>query len=117
MLDGLKRKGFASTNMVMGIGSYTYQHVTRDTDGWAMKATAGETESAGLVEIYKDPKTDDGTKKSARGLLRVDEFEGVMTLSDRVTWEQERGGALETVFCNGNLVRFQTLAEIRDIVL
>lgn len=35
----LKSKGFATTNIVLGIGSYTYQGVTRDTTGYAVKAT------------------------------------------------------------------------------
>ncbi|MCS5737113.1 hypothetical protein N1032_25625, partial [Herbiconiux sp. CPCC 203386] len=35
----LKQKGFAASNVVLGIGSYTYQYVTRDTFGFAMKAT------------------------------------------------------------------------------
>lgn len=30
----LEKKGFASTNIVYGIGSYTYTYNTRDTEGW-----------------------------------------------------------------------------------
>lgn len=33
----LEAKGFASTNVVLGIGSFTYQYNTRDTFGFAMK--------------------------------------------------------------------------------
>lgn len=68
--ERLKQKGFASTNIVFGIGSYTYQHNTRDTLGWAMKATYAEIDGVGRA-IIKDPITDDGTKKSHSGLLRV----------------------------------------------
>ena len=35
----LEAKGFASTNWVAGIGSFTYQFNTRDTFGFAMKST------------------------------------------------------------------------------
>ena len=35
----LESKGFASTNIVLGVGSFTYQFNTRDTFGFAMKAT------------------------------------------------------------------------------
>ena len=63
--ERLKEKGFASTNVVLGIGSYTYQYNTRDTFGFAMKATYGEVNGVGR-EIYKDPVTDDGTKISQR---------------------------------------------------
>ena len=48
----LEAKGFASTNVVFGIGSYTYQYVTRDTFGFAMKATYGEVNGKGLSLIH-----------------------------------------------------------------
>lgn len=70
IMQRLKDKGFASTNVVFGVGSYTYQYVTRDTFGSAVKATAvvvGEDEH----QIFKDPATDNGTKKSARGFISV----------------------------------------------
>lgn len=81
ILHGLALKGFASSNIVFGIGSYTYQHVTRDTHGFAVKATYGIVNGEPR-EIFKDPKTDSGTKKSARGLLRVNPD---LTLTDQVS--------------------------------
>lgn len=114
ILEGLARKGFASTNVVLGIGSFTYQHVTRDTYGFAMKATHGVTTSEGATDLYKDPATDDGTKKSATGLLRVDGgFNDVLTVTERCTPEQERGGLLRPVFLNGEAFNIDTLANIR----
>lgn len=107
--EQLKAKGFASTNMVYGIGSYTYQYVTRDTFGFAMKATYGVINGK-PVEIFKDPKTDNGVKKSARGLLRVN---ADFTLSEQVSEAEEKEGLLETVFLNGKLVKDQSLSEIR----
>src|SRR3954454_6952499 len=59
ILSGLKAKGFASGNVVLGVGSYTYQYVTRDTFGFAVKSTYGEVNGVGR-EIFKDPVTDDG---------------------------------------------------------
>ena len=70
--QGLKEKGFASTNVVYGVGSYTYQYVTRDTLGIAMKATHGVIDGK-PVDIYKDPKTDSGFKKSAKGSVGQEE--------------------------------------------
>lgn len=67
---GLAAKGFASQNMVFGLGSYTYQYVTRDTYGMAMKATWVQIDGVGS-SIFKRPVTDDGTKFSARGRLAV----------------------------------------------
>jgi nicotinamide phosphoribosyltransferase len=111
----LEGKGFASCNVVLGIGSYTYQYVTRDTYGFAMKATWGMVKGEAR-EIFKDPKTDDGIKKSARGLLRVDKIDGEYTLTDQVTLKQEQGGELKTVFLNGKVNNFQTLSEIRKVL-
>ncbi len=116
ILSGLAKNGYASDNVVLGIGSYNYQYVTRDTHGFAIKATFGATRSGGEVAIYKDPKTDDGTKRSAKGLLRVDRLNGKLTLTDNVSRVQEQGGELEPVFDNGRLVRFQTLAQIRAVL-
>ena len=122
----LKEKGFASTNIVLGIGSFTYQYNTRDTFGFAVKATYGEVKhykmsgvSVDELEIFKDPITDDGTKKSAKGLLRVEEVASptggtVYKLIDQVTKEMEQGGALETVFLDGKLTKDQSLSEIRE---
>lgn len=114
ILAGLLKNGYASDNVVLGIGSYNYQYVTRDTHGFAVKATFGSTRSRGDTAIYKDPKTDDGTKRSARGLLRVDRENGTLKLRDNVSREEEQGGLLETVFDDGKVVRVETLAQIRE---
>lgn len=114
ILEGLKAKGWASTNVVLGIGSFTYQHVTRDTYGLAMKATYGETTSGGPQMIFKDPATDDGTKKSATGLLRVArDRDGKIFCAEKQVWEQEAMGLLQTIFHNGMKFNTQTLATIR----
>ena len=110
---GLKEKGFASTNVVFGIGSYTYQYVTRDTDGYAVKATfakvAGEQR-----EIFKAPKTGDGTKNSAKGLVAVyKNTQGEFYLKDQVSWNEVNHCELIPVFENGALLNEVTLAEIR----
>ncbi|MEO1260838.1 MAG: nicotinate phosphoribosyltransferase [Bacteroidota bacterium] len=112
ILKRLKEKGFASFNVVLGIGSFTYQYVTRDTFGFAMKATYGEVNGEGR-NIFKDPKTDDGTKKSAKGLLQVKMGEHGYQLTDEVSWKEERQGALEEVFRDGELLREERLEEIR----
>jgi nicotinamide phosphoribosyltransferase len=115
ILAGLAENGYASDNIVLGIGSFNYQYVTRDTHGFAMKATFGSTRSKGDIAIYKDPKTDDGTKRSARGLLRVDRVNGTLVLKQEVSRDEEQGGELETVFEDGRVTRMQTLQEIRAI--
>jgi nicotinamide phosphoribosyltransferase len=125
--ERLKAKGFASINWVAGIGSYTYQCNTRDTFGFAMKATYGEVvittksefieENISFVEtreIWKDPITDDGTKKSAKGLLAVfKDDKGEYYLKDQCTLEEEKTGELKTVFLNSKLMKDFSLAEVR----
>jgi nicotinamide phosphoribosyltransferase len=109
----LEAKGFASTNVVLGIGSFTYQYNTRDTFGFAMKATYVEVNGEGR-EIFKDPITDDGTKKSATGLLCVKkDIDDKYYLIDKVTWEGEQTGELKTIYSDGNFYNQTTLTEIR----
>ncbi|WP_298900512.1 nicotinate phosphoribosyltransferase [uncultured Psychroserpens sp.] len=110
--ERLKQKGFASTNVVLGIGSFTYQYNTRDTFGFAMKATYGEVNEEGR-EIYKDPITDDGTKKSAKGLIKIEKQNGNYILKDQVSWNEERQGELREVFRDGSLVIDENLSDIR----
>lgn len=105
----LQQQGFASTNIVFGIGSFTYQMVTRDTFGFAIKATSGVINGE-RISIFKKPKTDDGLKNSAKGLLRVNPD---LTLSEDVSPEEEQEGLLQVIFENGQPGRTQSLAEIR----
>ncbi len=114
ILSRLAKKGFASNNVVLGIGSYTYTHVTRDTHGIAVKSTHAIINGKG-VDIFKDPKTDPGTKKSAKGYLMVTQTDGVYGLKDQVSPTQEKHGCLETVFLDGKLMQRKTLAEIRAL--
>ena len=113
ILSRLEKKGFAS-KVVLGIGSYTYQYVTRDTHGSAIKAT-DVVKNGKHVAIAKEPKTDT-SKKSAKGLLRIERVDGKLVQYDQQTPEQEQQGLLETVFLDGKLVRKTTLQEIRSRV-
>jgi nicotinamide phosphoribosyltransferase len=122
----LAAKGFASTNIVYGIGSFTYQGainpdaiITRDTHGFAVKSTYGEVLVNGErkgIEIFKDPKTDDGLKKSAKGLIAVYETENGFTMKDQATWDDVKNCAFVNVFKNGELIKDWTLSEIRELV-
>ena len=115
ILQRLKANGFASTNVVLGIGSYTYEYVTRDTYGFAVKATAGIVNGE-VREIFKEPKTDEGKlKKSARGFLRVDLDEnGEYVLRDRVSREEAAGGELREVYRDGVLLIREDFQAVRD---
>ncbi len=110
ILNGLRAKGFASTNIVFGIGSFTYQYATRDTYGFAVKATYGVVNGEGRI-IFKDPITDNGIKKSARGLLAVRDGE---LHDEQVSLDVKSD--LKTVYKNGRLLITHSLSEIRKRV-
>jgi len=129
----LAAKGFAATNIVLGVGSFTYQFNTRDTLGFAAKGawfeveeffrtvkdkngnyTHTETTRKGY-NIYKDPITDDGTKKSLKGLLCVKESEnGDLVCLTEQTWEQEDQGLLQTIYEDGKFYNQTTLEQVRN---
>jgi nicotinamide phosphoribosyltransferase len=112
ILKRLETKGFASGNIVFGVGSMTYQSTSRDTFGFAMKATSGIVNGE-RRNIFKSPKTDSGTKTSAQGLLRVEKEDGHYVLYQNQSDEQEKKGELKTIFEDGKLLVDLTLAAIR----
>lgn len=114
ILERLAEKGFASSNVVLGIGSYTYNYSTRDTFGFAVKATATQVDDE-FIELFKDPKTGDKLKKSARGLLMVEQQDGNFILRDQQP-ENVGVGLMKPVFSNGTAYP-ATLAEVRKTLL
>lgn len=113
IMTRLIAKGFASGNVVFGIGSFTYQSLTRDCFGFALKAIYAEV-GGEAVEIYKDPATDDGTKKSAKGLLRVEKEGNDFVLYERQSREEFEGGALIPIFRNSQLLVDEPVSVIRQ---
>ena len=113
--EGLKQKHFASTNIVFGIGSFSYSYVTRDTDGYAVKATFCRIDDTDR-EIYKSPKGKGGEfKKSAKGLTAVfKNADGEFYLKDQATWDEVNNCEFVKVFENGKLLKDYTLQEVRD---
>ena len=117
----LEEKGFASSNIVYGVGSYSLGYHTRDTFSMALKATYTVIDGEEKF-IFKDPKTDiGGIKKSQRGMVAVVNGENGIYLVDGLNeMEKDAMGIidlLEDVFIDGKLVRDESLAEIRARVL
>lgn len=113
----LQDKGFASSNVVLGIGSYTYNYMTRDTLGFAVKAT-GTVIGDKPIKVSKDPKTDPG-KRSANGFLKVVEARGNggLTLVDNLESIEEvfsEDNTLTPVMLNGKIVRSTNFETIRQ---
>lgn len=109
----LENAHMAACNLVLGIGSYTFQYKSRDSLGFAVKATACRVND-NLIEIFKHPKTDDGTKNSLKGLIRVEKENGKYVAYDQQDEEHEMRGCLKPVFFDGDLVKEYSLSEIRD---
>lgn len=115
IMQRLKEKGYASSNIVFGIGSYTYNYSTRDSLGFACKATASIIAGEEIL-VTKEPKTD-MKKKSANGFLKViTDKNGVYKLVDGLSLAdiQDEDNELKIIFRNGKLYRNTTLTEIRE---
>jgi nicotinamide phosphoribosyltransferase len=117
--DRLIEMGFVSTQVVLGMGSYGYQMNTRDTFGFAIKATNVVIDDV-ETPIFKDPITDDGTKKSLKGRIAVFEnSSGELAVADN----QAPGSAmldnslLKPVWRNGEFIKEYTFDEVRATAL
>ena len=123
----LKENGFACSNVALGVGSFSFQCIeedeilkpfTRDTFSSCIKATYCEIDDK-PTPIFKDPK-DGGFKKSQKGCcVVVKDYGGNLGYYDQQTWEQARlnpNNLLETVFCDGHIVKEQTVAEVRSVL-
>lgn len=116
----LEAKGFAVTNVVLGVGSFTYQFNTRDTFGFAAKGAWFEVEEDSVKKgysIYKDPVTDDGTKKSLKGFQYVEyntdgEYEVISEVSEEKAYSESN--ILRTIYKNGEFFNQTTLSEVRE---
>ncbi|WP_313814633.1 nicotinate phosphoribosyltransferase [Glutamicibacter sp.] len=112
----LEAMGFAASNVVLGVGSFTYQFVTRDTFSSAVKATWAEINGEGH-NLLKDPVTDSGMKKSATGRLSVVENEyGELALIEKATAEQEAASLLRPVWKDGKFLRTQSFNDVRRVL-
>ena len=112
--ERLEAKGFASSNFVLGIGSYTYQYQTRDSFMSALKSTDVVIKGR-EIPIFKDPKTGGSFKKSQKGRVAVfkdgDSYRWVdgLAIGDKMTGEDQ----LKEVFLDGKLLIEYSLADIR----
>ena len=114
ILNGLEVKGFA-TSVVLGIGSFTFQFNTRDTLGFAVKATWGRVNGESR-EIFKAPKTDKGgEKKSAKGYLTTVKVGDTISLVDRMEpFAEHPDDLMRTIYLDGSLIVDQKFSEIKE---
>ncbi len=108
--------GWCVSNVLFGVGSWGFlDRSSRDSFSQALKGTHSIVDGID-VSMQKNPKTAQGSKKSAKGLLRVTGESGNYTLHSEQTREQEQQGELVEVFRDGNLLVETTLQEIRQRV-
>lgn len=117
ILKGAIAMGYSPECITLGIGAYTYQYVTRDTCGFAIKAVNCSIGSIGEIPIFKQPKTDMG-KKSQRGAVvvlsdgnDVLKYEDEYALEDALTHPYQK---MRPIFQNGKMFNQETIYEIRD---
>lgn len=110
VLGTMRMYGWASSNLVVGIGGLLLQAHSRDELGFAIKATYAEVNGEHR-ELFKDPITD-SKKRSHKGLLRLIKSPGnYLTIDQQSSAE---GGYLLPVFRDGEILVTYSLSEIRD---
>lgn len=113
ILETMQQMGYASSNLVVGVGGLLLQQHNRDDQGYAIKATFAEVNGE-QRELLKDPITD-AKKKSHKGLLSLlRDKNGMYSTKDQCTALEEESGLLEEVFLNGKITRPTTFDEIRN---
>lgn len=114
--ERLANKDFAATNIILGVGSFSYVYMTRDQAGWAAKGAWFEILEDGVREaynIFKDPITDDGAKKSLKGFQFVNEkFEVTGEVSEEMAFSE--ANMLKRIYRDGIFYNQTTLTGIRE---
>lgn len=127
----LMENGFACSNVALGVGSFSFQCIeedgilkpfTRDTFSSCIKATYCEIDDKPFP-IFKNPK-DGGFKKSQKGCCVVIKGSDCKLIYvDGRTWEEAhvsgkdaKANLLQPIFKDGQLIKEQSLAEIRGIL-
>lgn len=109
ILEAMKAKGLSAENVAFGMGGELLQRVDRDTQKFAMKASAIKVDGR-WRDVYKAPVTDRG-KTSKRGrlaLVRDPEWRTV-----RMEALGDRENLLRPVYRDGELMVDDTLDTLR----
>ncbi len=114
ILAGMKARGLSADNVAFGMGGELLQKVNRDTQKFAMKASA-ICVNGQWRDVYKDPVTDPG-KRSKKGRLALTRVDDQWQTVKRDTIPAE-ANELVSVFRNGKLLVECTLDEVRGRAL
>jgi nicotinamide phosphoribosyltransferase len=112
ILATLRGYGFSSDNAVFGQGGALLQQVNRDTQKFAMKASAAFVDGE-WVDVFKDPITDSG-KRSKKGRITLwkDANDNLVTagINEHKSYVCDM---LDTVYENGKIIKEYTFDEVR----
>ena len=108
ILTALTELGYSADNIAFGMGGALLQQVDRDTQKFAMKASAVKINGE-WRPIYKDPITDKGKVSKAGRVTLYKNFNGQYH-SAVEDWPED---CLETVFKNGQLITEYTFDQVR----
>lgn len=111
LYNHINRMGWSSDNLAVGSGGgLLMKNVNRDTQKFAIKASAVKEVDGTWVGIKKDPITDKGKQSKMGRLKLIQDFDGNL----KTVTEDVRGtNLLEVVFENGEIKKEYTLNEIR----
>ncbi len=110
--------GFSATNLLIGKGSYaSLDNSTRDLLSMSYKQTFSEAIIDGKRVNLEQQKTPMGdvSKKSAKGLLRVERVGEEWVLHQNQTREQANQGELTLLLRDGHMVKRQSLFDIKNV--
>lgn len=99
-------------NVVFGMGGGLLQSTNRDTHKFAIKCSARLDSEGVWHDVFKNPKTMT-SKASKRGRLLLQNTGGSW---ETKPYNEHQENALDIVFQDGDIVRAQTLTDIRNIL-
>lgn len=110
ILETLKSNNYSADNIAFGMGGALLQHMNRDTQRFAMKASAIKI-GGKWKDIFKNPVTDSGKRSKKGRITLVRTGGGVKTVRTEEAEGQEK--LLSIVWENGKLVKDWTFEEVR----
>lgn len=114
ILEWLLQANWSAENIVFGMGGGLLQKVNRDTQAFAFKCSANQTEEGVWNDVWKDPVDSSSGKSSKKGCLKLIKHEGAfMTVREDDPAYAEFENELKVVFENGEIKKEFTFEEVR----
>jgi nicotinamide phosphoribosyltransferase len=112
MLMAVNRAGWSADNISFGMGGALLQQLNRDTQKLAFK-TSNVTVNGNDREVFKDP-VEGHDIMSKRGRLALHFLNGAWSCHRLKPGEVDSSDRLEEVFRDGEVLKTQTVAQIRE---